>query len=410
MANSPSQLEMEPLRNNGKKDNKWSHIFHELSKLEDGNDEEEDPYINLSILKRFIEGESSFKLELKTGLPRHRLIYLTSQLKTYADANHDGKISSTEWKQWVDKSDEQLLGNTKIAGGFLRVLLYSPTYSCVPPTIFILSITLLQVMFYLLSLYSRESLGVVYNYADRQWLTCTPLIYNPTRRREAWRFITYMFLHGNHQHIIFNCLVQLCVGIPLEMSQPGWLGSLRVAGLYMSGVILGSLGASVVKPVKYLLGASGGVYALIFAHLATLILNWKEDGLIYTKRLQEAKDIGDTPLNLNPIIRGVRLAFVIFVVVFDISSALYKAFVLNEASSTSYAGHIFGAAAGLSMGVFLLKNRKVEDWEVIFQWIVFILFGIALCVCVIWHIAGTSMGWFPTEVWLPVNEHCVFSE
>jgi rhomboid-related protein 1/2/3 len=51
------------------------------------------------------------------------------------------------------------------------------------------------------------------------------------------------------------------------MSQPGWLGSLRIAGLYMAGVILGALGASVVQPEKYMVGASAGVYALITAHL-----------------------------------------------------------------------------------------------------------------------------------------------
>ena len=54
------------------------------------------------------------------------------------------------------------------------------------------------------------------------------------------------------------------------MSQPGWLGSLRVAALYMAGVILGCLGATCVEPTKYLLGASAGVYALILAHLGNL--------------------------------------------------------------------------------------------------------------------------------------------
>ena len=51
------------------------------------------------------------------------------------------------------------------------------------------------------------------------------------------------------------------------MSQPGLLGSLRVFALYMAGVLLGSLGASVIEPKKYLVGASAGVYALISAHL-----------------------------------------------------------------------------------------------------------------------------------------------
>ena len=57
------------------------------------------------------------------------------------------------------------------------------------------------------------------------------------------------------------------VGIPIEISQPGWTGSLRVAGLYMAGVVLGSVGASCIQPDMFLVGASAGVYALIAAHL-----------------------------------------------------------------------------------------------------------------------------------------------
>ena len=33
-------------------------------------------------------------------------------------------------------------------------------------------------------------------------------------------------------------------------------------------------------------GASGGVYSLIFAHLATLLLNWKEDSSVRIKKVK----------------------------------------------------------------------------------------------------------------------------
>ena len=55
------------------------------------------------------------------------------------------------------------------------------------------------------------------------------------------------------------------------MSQLGWIGSLRVAALYLAGVTLGSLGATSMQPKKYLLGASAGVYALIAAHLGIIL-------------------------------------------------------------------------------------------------------------------------------------------
>ena len=41
-------------------------------------------------------------------------------------------------------------------------------------------------------------------------------------------------------------------------------------------MISGSLATSVTDPDVYLAGASGGVYALIAAHLANVVSNWKE--------------------------------------------------------------------------------------------------------------------------------------
>lgn len=46
----------------------------------------------------------------------------------------------------------------------------------------------------------------------------------------------------------------------------------RVVIVYTAGVVAGSLGTSVSDPNVYLAGASGGVYALIAAHIATIIM------------------------------------------------------------------------------------------------------------------------------------------
>lgn len=112
-------------------------------------------------------------------------------------------------------------------------------------------------------------------------------------------------------HLIFNLTVQLLVGLPLEMVH----GSLRIGVVYMAGVlagiyifnlksfsyimffihvikplykndwdkcnltlyhhryrVLGSLATSVFDSNVYLVGASGGVYALLAAHLANVLL------------------------------------------------------------------------------------------------------------------------------------------
>ena len=61
--------------------------------------------------------------------------------------------------------------------------------------------------------------------------------------------------HSGLFHVTFNTLVQLVLGIPLEMVHGAW----RVAAVYTSGVLAGSLWTSAVKPGVFLSGASGGV-------------------------------------------------------------------------------------------------------------------------------------------------------
>ena len=55
------------------------------------------------------------------------------------------------------------------------------------------------------------------------------------------------------------------------------MGSVRVMVVYMSGVLAGSLGTSLSDPNTFIAGASGGVYALIAAHLVTI---WSLDTLV----------------------------------------------------------------------------------------------------------------------------------
>lgn len=97
-------------------------------------------------------------------------------------------------------------------------------------------------------------------------------IYRPDKRQEVWRFLFYMVLHAGWFHLGFNLSVQLLVGLPLEMVH----GSTRIACVYLAGVLAGSLGTSVFDPDVYLVGASGGVYALLAAHLANVMLNYNQ--------------------------------------------------------------------------------------------------------------------------------------
>lgn len=65
-----------------------------------------------------------------------------------------------------------------------------------------------------------------------------------------------------------NLIIQIFLGVALELVHHWW----RVALVYLAGVLAGSMGTSIVNPTIYLAGASGGVYALITAHIATIIM------------------------------------------------------------------------------------------------------------------------------------------
>lgn len=69
-------------------------------------------------------------------------------------------------------------------------------------------------------------------------------------------------------HIVMNLMVQIFLGVALELVHCWW----RVALVYLAGVLAGSMGTSIFSPRVFLAGASGGVYALITAHIATIIM------------------------------------------------------------------------------------------------------------------------------------------
>ena len=50
-------------------------------------------------------------------------------------------------------------------------------------------------------------------------------IYDPEKRDEAWRFLTYAVLHKDYEHLIGNVCVGLIVGFLLELVINGEYGS-----------------------------------------------------------------------------------------------------------------------------------------------------------------------------------------
>lgn len=64
-------------------------------------------------------------------------------------------------------------------------------YSCIPPSFFLLIISLLQIIVYL---YYVIETGVGFSLTKPAPVNST-LILNPYKKLEIWRYFTYMFIH-----------------------------------------------------------------------------------------------------------------------------------------------------------------------------------------------------------------------
>ena len=233
---------------------------------------------------------------------------------------------------------------------------YLDEYSCKPPPMFLLLISLAQLgvfIWHVIKLTNQEK-PVGPNgppYIEGY------LIFNPKKKWEVWRFLTYMFVHSGYFHIIFNLLMQLLLGIPLELVHRWW----RMLLIYLSGVIAGSLATSISDPNVYLAGASGGVYAIIAAHLANVIFNWSEM---------------EFP--------ALRLIAFILLAGMDTGVAVYYRYVEVD-TQVGYAAHAAGALVGFLLGIVVLRNLRVHTWERVMWWICLLLFLGLFLAAIVWN-------------------------
>jgi len=91
------------------------------------------------------------------------------------------------------------------------------------------------------------------------------------RRGEAWRLLSYGFVHADGQHLLFNMVTLFFFGRIIEQVLGSWL----FAGLYLSALVVSILPtylANVRNPAYRSLGASGAVSAVLFAFI--LLAPW----------------------------------------------------------------------------------------------------------------------------------------
>ncbi|XP_046549957.1 rhomboid-related protein 2-like [Haliotis rubra] len=232
---------------------------------------------------------------------------------------------------------------------------YADRYKCCPPPLLIPAITLIEIgcfIYYCLESGSIEPNGPV--------PVNSVFIYRPDRRLELWRFLFYTLLHAGYIHLFFNMAVQICVGIPLEMVH----GSCRILIVYLAGVLAGSLGTSVFDMDAFLVGASGGVYALLAAHLANILLNY-------------------THMELGIL----KLAAILIIASADVGFAIWDRYVHKEVvPPVGYVAHLMGALAGLTIGLVVLKNFEQKLHEQYVWWIALAVYLGCVVFAIFWNI------------------------
>lgn len=340
--------------------------------------------------RRELKRLSSDELENRLGITFNKIDTIFRRLRP----EKDGRISYKKFLEEVRLyrvSSEQESRTRQI----VRIFAFTEEFSCVPPTLFMIIITCLEAAFFT---YTSLNIERDYNGASIGWFGpvpyCSIFIYNPNRRFEAWRYFSYMFVHIGIQHFVFNMIMQIFVGIPLEMSQSGWTGSIRVMLVYLAGVVAASLGTSITDPKNYIAGASGGVYSLIAAHLATVMINWQEDSSIKIQKVIH-----------KPVTRIIRLTFITILTLHDIGFAIYVR-MYDPENRTGFTGHLCGAIAGVLVGLVVLENRRAREWEWYLQAVSVVFFIGLLAFACVWNAFADD--WYPETGYFPKPDYDLY--
>lgn len=185
-------------------------------------------------------------------------------------------------------------------------------------------------------------------------------------RPQIWRLLTYQFIHAGWSHILFNVILTLVLGIPLEGAHGPW----RMWAMYNVGVFGGACACLLSTPRTPTVGMSGGCYSLFGIHLADLMVNWHS--------------------------KKYRIPSLVFLSVMALSDILQ--YTISGDPSTSHSTHFGGYIAGMLIGLLICRSYnggKAERWEHALR-----LSSVFLGVCLLmFAILWSYAYWPPRDLW-----------
>ncbi|CAG9861705.1 unnamed protein product [Phyllotreta striolata] len=309
--------------------------FQSVFKLVDTN---KDGYISVRELKEFLDANEHANVPEKIVKVVYRKF----------DANKDQKLELDEFLDMLTDDDfKSAFG--KVAQGILKFVAPSKTgpgrgHLILQRTITNTGMYEKQIKWnvYQLGLASIALLQVVLFYVNRSLITGTKdkgglydaLKFDPCRKLQVYRYISYIFVHSSEVHLYGNVVVQVLIGVPLEM-----VHSWRMMVIYFGGGVAGAVMHSVCSRGVGLIGSSGAVYSFYTAHISAVIMNWRE--------------------MINP---AMHLLIFGIIVLFE---CVYKMLTSDSDHwrNVGYFSHLGGALTGLLLGVLVLRNLRETERE-----------------------------------------------
>ncbi|KAM8947858.1 rhomboid-related protein 3 [Pelodytes ibericus] len=240
-------------------------------------------------------------------------------------------------------------------------------YTGCPPPWFMIAVTILEVTFFIY--YGLVLDRFVLQVTHPLYLKKNPLIYHPQLRVQAWRYLSYMFMHAGIEHLGVNVALQLLVGVPLEMVH----GALRIGLLYTAGVLAGSLAVSVADMTAPVVGSSGGVYALVSAHLANIVMNWS---------------------GMQCQFKLLRMAFALLCMSLEFGRAVWLRFYPSTyppCPHPSFVAHLSGVLVGITLGVVILRNYEQRLPDQSLWWIFLCIYILFVTFAILWNIFAFNL-------------------
>ncbi|MGR4000426.1 MAG: rhomboid family intramembrane serine protease [Alphaproteobacteria bacterium] len=150
---------------------------------------------------------------------------------------------------------------------------------------------------------------------------------------QPWRlygFVTYAFVHGGVTHLFLNCLWLLLIGQAVTQ----WLGARYFLAVFFGGAFAGGALQMLLSAGATLVGASGGLFALLGA-------------------------FGYRHIALNEVGRKRRIVVLRFLVIMTIMIVIFATPALSPVGeNVSWAGHLGGLIAGTALMPWAMKRSR----------------------------------------------------